>query len=85
MTALHKTAEMFKDKYPETAAMIINNSYVDDILHSCESAEEALERMTTTEEILKRGGFQMKQWVMSGRHDITQDFPAFVMTRVCRV
>ncbi|XP_071519126.1 uncharacterized protein [Panulirus ornatus] len=73
MTALHKTAEMFKDKYPETAAMIINNSYVDDILHSCESAEEALERMKTTEEILKRGGFQMKQWVMSGSHDMTED------------
>lgn len=33
MTALHKTAEMYKDMYPETAAMIINNSYVDDILH----------------------------------------------------
>ncbi|XP_071537744.1 uncharacterized protein [Panulirus ornatus] len=33
MTALHKTAEMFKGKYPETAAMIINKLYVDDILH----------------------------------------------------
>ncbi|XP_071519132.1 uncharacterized protein [Panulirus ornatus] len=73
MTALHKTADMFKDMYPEIAAMIINNSYVDDILHSCESAEEALERMKTTEEILKRGGFQMKQWVMSGSHDMTED------------
>ncbi|XP_071519125.1 uncharacterized protein [Panulirus ornatus] len=73
MTALHKTAEMFKDKYPETAAMIINNSYVDDILHSYESAEEALERMKTTEEILKRGLLQMKQWVMSGSHDMPED------------
>ncbi|XP_071519122.1 uncharacterized protein [Panulirus ornatus] len=73
MTALHKTVEMFKDKYPETAAMIINNSYVDDILHSCESAEEALERLKTTEEILKGGGFQMKQWVMSGSHEMTED------------
>ncbi|XP_071519114.1 uncharacterized protein [Panulirus ornatus] len=73
MTALHKTAEMFKDMYPETAALIINNSYVDEILHSCESAEEALERMKTTEEILKRGGFKMKQWVMSGSHDMTED------------
>ncbi|XP_071537731.1 uncharacterized protein [Panulirus ornatus] len=29
--------------------------------------------MKRTEEILKRGGFQMKQWVMSGSHDMTED------------
>ena len=73
MTALHKTAEMYKDKYPETATMIINNSYVDDIIHSCESTVEALEKITTTEEILKVGGFQMKQWVFAGSHDMTED------------
>lgn len=73
MTALRKTAEMYRDKYPETAAMIINNSYVDDILHSCGSTVEALEKITTTERILERGGFKMKQWVVSGSHDITED------------
>lgn len=41
MTALHKTEEMYKDK------SFINNSYVDDILHSCESTPEALEKITT--------------------------------------
>ncbi|XP_071519110.1 uncharacterized protein [Panulirus ornatus] len=53
MTVLYKTAEMFKDKYPETTAMIINNSSVDDILHSCESAEEALERRKRPKRSLK--------------------------------
>ncbi|XP_071519109.1 uncharacterized protein [Panulirus ornatus] len=84
ITAFHKTAEMFKDKYPETADMIINNSYVDDILHSCESAEETLERMKTTEEFLKRGGFQTKQWVMSGSHDMTE-VPKIIATEVGKV
>lgn len=73
MTALHKTAEMFKDKHPETAAMIIDNSYVDDIIHSCGSKKEALEKIATAEDILSVGGFYMKQWVISGNHDTTGD------------
>ncbi len=53
--------------------MIINNSYVDDILHSCENTVEAFEKIRTTEEILKVGRFQMKQWVISGTHNVIED------------
>ena len=85
MTALHNTAEMFKEKYPETTAMIINNSYVDDILHSCENTAEAHEKMTTIEEILKEGGFQIKQWVISGSHVKTEDSLKIIDTEVEKV
>ncbi|XP_045104356.1 uncharacterized protein LOC123517398 [Portunus trituberculatus] len=73
ITALHMTAKMFKNKYPETSDMIINDSYVDDILHSCETISETYSKINATDEILKEGGFQIKQWVISGHHDMTED------------
>ena len=59
---------MFKSEYPETVAMLINDSYVDDVIHSCETISEALRNITATDKILKADGFQMKQWVVSGDH-----------------
>ncbi|XP_045104195.1 uncharacterized protein LOC123499782 [Portunus trituberculatus] len=53
--------------------MIINDSYVDDILHSCETISETYSKINATDEILKEGGFQIKQWVISGHHDMTED------------
>ena len=55
ITALHKTAEMLKSEYPETAAMLINDLYVDDVIHSCETISEALRKITATDKILKAG------------------------------
>ncbi|KAK3896107.1 hypothetical protein Pcinc_000205 [Petrolisthes cinctipes] len=73
MTALHKTAEMLESEYPEAAAMLIHDSYVDDVIHSCDTVSEALRKLTDTGEILKVGGFQIKQWVISGDHDKVYD------------
>lgn len=73
ITALRKTAEMFKTEYPETVDMIMGDSYVDDILHSCETRSEAVSKINATEEILKAGGFHIKQWVISGHHGITEE------------
>lgn len=73
ITALRKTAEMFKTKYPETVDMIMGDSYVDDILHSCETMSEAVGKINATEEILKAGGFHIKHWVISGHHSITEE------------
>lgn len=77
ITALHMTAKMFENKYPETSNMIINDSYVDDILHSCETISEAYSKINATDEILQEGGFQIKHWVISGHHDMTEDVKVF--------
>ena len=53
--------------------MIIHDSYVDDVIHSCETVSEACEKVTDTSKILKVGGFQIKQWVVSGDHDKMKD------------
>lgn len=36
MTALKKTAEMCENKFPEVESVASRDSYVDDIVHSCE-------------------------------------------------
>ena len=53
--------------------MIIHDSYVDDVIHSCETVSEACKKITDTSKILKVGGFQIKQWVVSGDHDKRKD------------
>lgn len=53
--------------------MIIKDSYVDDILHSCETVSEAFSKIASTDKILEVGGFQIKQWAVSGNHSMAED------------
>ncbi|XP_068209204.1 uncharacterized protein [Palaemon carinicauda] len=66
MLALKLIAEMSKDEYPVATQIIVNNSYVDDILGSCDSIEIANELMKQIERIIGRGGFKIKHWILSG-------------------
>ncbi|XP_068223879.1 uncharacterized protein [Palaemon carinicauda] len=69
MLALKLTAEMSKDEYPVATQIIVNNSYVDDILGSCDSIEIANELMKQIERIIGRGGFKIKHWILSGNEN----------------
>ncbi|XP_068236892.1 uncharacterized protein [Palaemon carinicauda] len=69
MLALKLTAEMSKDEYPVATQIILNNSYVDDILGSCDSIEIANELMKQTERIIGRGGFKIKHWILSSKEN----------------
>ncbi|XP_063591692.1 uncharacterized protein LOC134768817 [Penaeus indicus] len=71
MLALKHTAELWMEKYPDAASMIISNSYVDDIIQSVESKEKALQLIQETEKILSYGNFKVKQWIMTG--DVDKD------------
>lgn len=62
MAALRKTAQINLN-YPKATKMIVEDSYVDDLLGSFDSQETALERIRQVEEILEAGGFAIKQWV----------------------
>ncbi|XP_069993225.1 uncharacterized protein [Penaeus vannamei] len=66
MLALKHTAELSMGKYPDAASMMISNSYVDDIIHSVDSKEKALQLIRETEEILSDGDLKVKQWIMTG-------------------
>ena len=65
MLALRHTAEMSSNV--KVTEMACKNSYVDDILQSVDSADEAESLITEVEETFKLGGFRVKHWIISGR------------------
>ncbi|VDI24027.1 Hypothetical predicted protein [Mytilus galloprovincialis] len=64
--ALHQTAQMYQHIYPDASKMVIRNSYVDDILQSVESVDNARLITQQTEKMLACGGFRIKHWIISG-------------------
>ena len=64
--AMYATADLFKDDCPRAAEFIKGSSYVDDLVDSFSSQETALSVTGDAEEILKKGGFQVKCWHFSG-------------------
>ena len=58
--ALRKTAEMGKETYSKAANVIQNSTYVDDIIDSVDSLNEAKELTEDIDELLQPGGFEIK-------------------------
>ena len=78
--ALQKTAQMGEAQYPQASFMIKKNTYMDDIVGSLDSNEDVKRITTNIEEILKKGSFEIKEWITSyssaivpldNRHDIS--------------
>ena len=63
--ALRKTAEMNQDKYPQAAKTITDNTYMDDIIDSVSNEDEAKNLTKDIEELVKKGGFNIKCWTTS--------------------
>lgn len=66
MTAIQKTVERCTANLPEVKNIMCKNMYVDDIVHSCDDTDEALELMNNINLVLAEGGFKIKHWLMSG-------------------
>ena len=64
--ALYKTADMFQHDNPSAAELLKHGSYIDDLLGSAASREEAEELTGGAENMLLKGGFQIKFWYISG-------------------
>ena len=60
--ALRKTAEEGESLSPHATKTLKNNSYLDDILDSVDTVQEAQELMTGIDNVLKKGGFKVKEW-----------------------
>ena len=63
--ALRKTAEMGKDQFPEASQVILNNTYMDDIIESVTNREKAKQITDDIEKLLNKGGFKLKEWTYS--------------------
>jgi hypothetical protein len=60
--ALQKTVEEEESSNPEAARTIKNNTYMDDILDSVDTKEEAKKLTSGVDIILETSGFKVKGW-----------------------
>ena len=63
--ALRKTAEREASKYPEESSIVIDNTYMDDILGSVDTEEERERINKNIETMIKTAGFVIKEWTYS--------------------
>ena len=66
--ALYWTAEMFKSDSPAASKFLKESSYVDDLLDSGGSTNDALQLAYDAESVLQKGGFKVKYWMFSGEN-----------------
>ncbi|XP_055523268.1 uncharacterized protein LOC129717408 [Wyeomyia smithii] len=59
----NKNADRFAEEYPEAVAVIKNNHYVDDMVVSVETEDEAVSLAEAVQFIHKQGGFEIRNWV----------------------
>ncbi|XP_063843679.1 uncharacterized protein LOC135090655 [Scylla paramamosain] len=71
--AMRQTAEKCKEEFPEAANVIVQDSYMDDIIHSMNDTEKASQIIKDVELILNRGNFHMKEWIISGKTQVGND------------
>ena len=64
--ALRGSAERERHQHQEACNIILNNSYVDDILGSTDELEKRKEITETIEKVLNKYNFHIKEWVVSG-------------------
>ena len=70
--ALRKAAEMAPESKKEAKEVVLNNSYMDDILGSRDSKEEVEAITSDISTILKNCNFVIKEWNVSGQDPPTQ-------------
>ncbi|XP_068691569.1 uncharacterized protein [Montipora foliosa] len=63
--ALHKTAEMGSEQYPDAAKIVKHNTYMDDIIESTTDLPTAQKLMQDIETLIIKGGFKLKEWIFS--------------------
>ncbi|XP_058449050.1 uncharacterized protein LOC131429011 [Malaya genurostris] len=63
----NKNAEAFAEKYPRAVNAVIQNHYVDDLLDSFESEEEASRVAEEIRTIHRCGGFNLRNWLSNSK------------------
>ena len=64
--ALDKLTKMMADEFPEAYKTLRENRYIDDLLSGAQDEESREKQITAVQEVLKRGGFNLKFVVRSG-------------------
>ena len=64
--AVYKTAAMFQTEYPRVSDLLVHSTYVDDIIDSVSTKQDAIQLATDTSLVLSKAGFKVKAWHFSG-------------------
>ena len=78
--ALKRTAQDQRETYPIAAAMIDQNTYVDNLLYSAETEEEATRNAHYFKTACLHGGFKVVQWMSTSRQLLATVAPAELST-----
>ena len=74
--ALRRTAEDNSDEFrPQVTNTVHQDFYVDDLLKSFQTTEEAIQMATDLPRLLERGGFRLCKWV-SNRKEVLETMPS---------
>ena len=66
MCALQKAARLGEENYTDACNMITKNSYMDDLIDSVPSLEDARRLSSEVDLVLSKAGFKVKEWITSG-------------------
>ena len=67
--AVYKTADRFEKESPEAANLLKKSTYVDDLIDSRPSVNDAIQVAREAEDMLAKGGFSTKCWQLSGERN----------------
>ena len=76
--AMFLTADRFEETFPQAAEFIHRSAYVDDLIGSTDSLEQAKELAQAVTTLLQQGGFTLKGWKFSGKQE-TREEPTAVL------
>ena len=57
--------EKHKSEYPNASVVIERDRYMDDLIHSCRTSEEAIKCIDQLDHVLQTGSFKIKEWYCS--------------------
>lgn len=60
-------AERFEKEYPLAVKSIKRNHYVDDLLTSCDTSQEAIKLISQIKNIHQKGGFYIRNWISNSK------------------
>ncbi|XP_055622051.1 uncharacterized protein LOC129765665 [Toxorhynchites rutilus septentrionalis] len=62
----------YEKEYPDAAAAIINNHYVDDFLYSSDTEAELIELALDVKTVHAKAGFEIRNWMSNSKHVLTR-------------
>ncbi|XP_046416256.1 uncharacterized protein LOC124177666 [Neodiprion fabricii] len=62
---LHQLVQDEGKQYPFASHVILENTYVDDILSGAEDVDQGREKIDELNQLLKAGGFELQRWTLS--------------------